>query len=142
MQAKQPRSDILYMTTLDTGRCSHIHIRGDNKGDKESERGRKTWKIRVLCLAVHEAGAYMTRTAGCSSAISLEVVTQACKRVMKGMRSDNQYQELTTCRLLGNIIPGLKASSNNSGTRSHPKSEHLKAGWACTHMYGTIACDC
>ena len=23
MQAKQPRSDILYMTTLDTGRCSH-----------------------------------------------------------------------------------------------------------------------
>ena len=24
MQAKQPRSDILYMTTLDTGRCSHI----------------------------------------------------------------------------------------------------------------------
>ena len=25
MQAKQTRSDILYMTTLDTGRCSHIH---------------------------------------------------------------------------------------------------------------------
>ena len=24
MQTKQPRSDILYMTTLDTGRCSHI----------------------------------------------------------------------------------------------------------------------
>ena len=24
MQAKQTRSDILYMTTLDTGRCSHI----------------------------------------------------------------------------------------------------------------------
>ena len=24
MQAKQPRSDRLYMTTLDTGRCSHI----------------------------------------------------------------------------------------------------------------------
>ena len=23
MQTKQPRSDILYMTTLDTGRCSH-----------------------------------------------------------------------------------------------------------------------
>ena len=23
MQAKQPRSDILYTTTLDTGRCSH-----------------------------------------------------------------------------------------------------------------------
>ena len=26
MQAKQPRSDILYMTTLDTGRCSHMYI--------------------------------------------------------------------------------------------------------------------
>ena len=26
MQAKQTRSDILYMTTLDTGRCSHIYI--------------------------------------------------------------------------------------------------------------------
>ena len=26
MQAKQPRSDRLYMTTLDTGRCSHIYI--------------------------------------------------------------------------------------------------------------------
>ena len=24
MQAKQTRSDILYMTTLDTGRCSHM----------------------------------------------------------------------------------------------------------------------
>ena len=26
MQAKQTRSDILYMTTLDTGRCSHIYM--------------------------------------------------------------------------------------------------------------------
>ena len=26
MQAKQTRSDKLYMTTLDTGRCSHIYI--------------------------------------------------------------------------------------------------------------------
>ena len=26
MQAKQTRSDILYMTTLDTGRCSHVYF--------------------------------------------------------------------------------------------------------------------
>ena len=26
MQAKQTRSDILYMTTLDTGRCSHMYM--------------------------------------------------------------------------------------------------------------------
>ena len=26
MQAKQPRSDRLYMTTLDTGRCSHVYM--------------------------------------------------------------------------------------------------------------------
>ena len=26
MQTKQPRSDILYMTTLDTGRCSHMYM--------------------------------------------------------------------------------------------------------------------
>ena len=29
MQAKQPRSDILYMTTLDTGRCSHNVLRSE-----------------------------------------------------------------------------------------------------------------
>ena len=28
MQAKQPRSDILYMTTLDTGGCSHKSMTG------------------------------------------------------------------------------------------------------------------
>ena len=30
MQAKQPRSDRLYMTTLDTGRCSH-HVMSSTK---------------------------------------------------------------------------------------------------------------
>ena len=43
MQAKQTRSDILYMTTLDTGRCSHkLSGVGNKLLGGGSRRGRNT----------------------------------------------------------------------------------------------------
>ena len=52
-QAKQTRSDILYMTTLDTGRCSHtyigIHINTDRIRDVDADMDRCKYRCKYEC---------------------------------------------------------------------------------------------
>ena len=55
MQAKQPRSDILYMTTLDTGRCSHLSF--FRVRVRVSDCKLRFFQVRALLFMVLRVGA-------------------------------------------------------------------------------------